>query len=278
MNLLGSTKSNVVQLCCMLTFILGIQFTGWSQNQEANLLEFSPSSLLLGEWKLVGVQNDFKSYYVTSKPQDVRKEDELVINFSKDEMLKRKGEQETTFTYEVLKDSLNHKILLKEGEKEYSYSLIEVNHFSLTISSEVEISTGLDNTTETVYYTYLRVESEYSQLKDILGTWRICSDSVIEDFSSGSTQVYRFYKTELDNCEGVSKMDLEITNSGFQLLQNVSLANEKSYKFISSNLLVNLDKNLIYFKLNKGLVFDIVTLTNEVLEIRLNQDLSTKIQ
>ncbi|MDX1445782.1 hypothetical protein, partial [Lishizhenia sp.] len=250
----------------MLTFILGIQFTGWSQNQEANLLEFSPSSLLLGEWKLVGVQNDFKSYYVTSKPQDVRKEDELVINFSKDEMLKRKGEQETTFTYEVLKDSLNHKILLKEGEKEYSYSLIEVNHFSLTISSEVEISTGLDNTTETVYYTYLRVESEYSQLKDILGTWRICSDSVIEDFSSGSTQVYRFYKTELDNCEGVSKMDLEITNSGFQLLQNVSLANEKSYKFISSNLLVNLDKNLIYFKLNKGLVFDIVTLTNEVLE------------
>ncbi|MDX1447167.1 hypothetical protein, partial [Lishizhenia sp.] len=59
---------------------------------------------------------------------------------------------------------------------------------------------------------------------------------------------------------------------------NVSLANEKSYKFISSNLLVNLDKNLIYFKLNKGLVFDIVTLTNEVLEIRLNQDLSTKIQ
>lgn len=249
-----------------------------AQHSNNTLSAFSSSSLILGEWKLIGIHNDYHSSYLSGKSKVVEDESRLLLNFSKTEMVKRKGEEESVFTYRVIEDTLTSHLFLSKDEVEYKYVIVNINHFSLTISSEVEISTGLDHTTEVVYYTYLRVENEVSNVKDVLGTWSMCSDKVIQDFTSSSNLIYRFHKNSSLECDGVSKIELEINHSSFQLLQNVRLENEKSYKFISSNLLVNLEKNLIYFKLSTGLVFDIITLTDEVLEIRLNKDLTEKIQ
>ncbi|SFT90747.1 hypothetical protein SAMN05216474_3086 [Lishizhenia tianjinensis] len=262
----------------VLVFRLAIPNVSFSQTKNKALPEFSASTLLLGDWQLVGIENNYKACYLTNRVQAVKGENELSLSFSNENVTKLKADKKSVFTYEIVEDSLSRTLILKEGEANFRYTIVEVNHFSLIISSELSVSTGLDQTTETVYYTYLRKENEEANLQNILGVWSICSDSVVQDFTLASNTIFTFYKNTNLGCDGVSKLDLEINNSNFQLLQNVSLEHEKSYKFISSNLIVNLDKNLIYFQMNKGLVFDIITLTNDVLEIRLNEELSKRIQ
>lgn len=258
--------------------IISVENTKVYGQQHANgLAAFSTESLLLGEWKLIGIEKDAHTFFTNDDNQTIEEDEQLSLTFSASKVKKVSKDENDEFNYTIASDSTEDWLVITKDEVTFQYKVEEINHFSLLISSEVTINKGLDLSTEKIYYTYLRQGEDQQEINNILGNWFICSDSILEDFSANSQTTYRFYRNQETECSGVCSVSLELNSATFQLLHNVVQDDEKSFKFLSSSLIINLDQKLIYFKVDKGLVFDIVNLDENYLEIRLNQELTQRI-
>ena len=271
-----SSFNQVKKSLFLITTILC--FTGaQAQNKLHPLKEFSEESLILGDWELVRVEQNLNSTFLRKGFVKSRKLKDVSLKIDETSLDKIDDLKEQTFAYSFRKDSLHTFLILQKGEEKFKYELVEINHFSFTFCSEVSIQKGLDHSVEKIYYTYIRKGWDDTELKKILGTWTMCSDSIIPRFNIEAGIVFSFQKSEELNCSSACDVSLEVSRSSFQYLHNVKEEDAKSFSYISSSVLVNMEKRLIYLKMEKGLVYNILHLDENNLVLQLNRELSEKL-
>lgn len=71
----------LIFLCLMFSIIAVGNMSVYGQQRANGLAAFSTESLLLGEWKLIGIEKDAHTFFTNDDNQTIEEEEQLSLTF-----------------------------------------------------------------------------------------------------------------------------------------------------------------------------------------------------